>query len=93
MIGTRYDPATPYWFTRPYTDLWPDGRMLTVEGYGHTTIGASTCADAAIATYLVDLQATDGATCEQDVAPFEQAPAGFEEDRLMLAALMAFRLV
>ncbi|WP_163542787.1 alpha/beta hydrolase [Occultella kanbiaonis] len=74
VIGTRYDPATPYAFTQPYADLWRDARMLTVEGYGHTTlITPSACADAAITNYLIDLEATDGATCEQDLAPFTAA--------------------
>ncbi|TDE97589.1 alpha/beta hydrolase [Occultella glacieicola] len=81
VIGTRYDPATPYAFTEPYADLWNDARMLTVEGYGHTTLATpSACANAAITDYLIDLEATDGATCTQDVAPFtaaaqEQVPA------------------
>ncbi len=71
VIGTRYDPATPYAFTQPYADRFPDSRVLTVEGYGHTTLGRSTCANAAIATYLIELEATDGASCGQDVAPFQ----------------------
>lgn len=71
VVGTRFDPATPYAFTQPYADHWPDARVLTVEGWGHTIIGKSTCADDAVARYLVDLDATDGATCAQDVVPFQ----------------------
>lgn len=71
VVGTRFDPATPYGFTQPYADRWPDARVLTVEGWGHTIIGKSACADAAVARYLVDLVATDGATCAQDVVPFQ----------------------
>jgi pimeloyl-ACP methyl ester carboxylesterase len=74
VIGTRFDPATNYGFTAPYASLWPEARMLTVDGWGHTTIGRSNCADAAIAEYLVTLEADDGAVCEQDLVPF--APAG-----------------
>jgi pimeloyl-ACP methyl ester carboxylesterase len=74
VIGTRFDPATSYHFTAPYASLWPDARTLTVDGWGHTTIGRSNCADAAIAEYLVTLEADDGAVCEQDLVPF--APAG-----------------
>lgn len=74
VIGTRFDPATNYGFTAPYASLWPDARMLTVDGWGHTTIGRSNCADAAIAEYLVTLEADDGAVCQQDLVPF--APAG-----------------
>ncbi|WP_454042385.1 alpha/beta hydrolase [Cellulosimicrobium sp. Marseille-Q8652] len=71
VIGTRYDPATPYGFTQPYADRWPDARVLTVEGWGHTVVGKSACADQAVARYLVDGEATDGASCAQDVVPFE----------------------
>lgn len=71
VVGTRFDPATPYAFTQPYADRWPDARVLTVEGWGHTIVGKSACADAAVARYLVDLEATDGATCAQDMVPFQ----------------------
>ena len=81
VIGTRFDPATPYAATEPYADLWPDARVLTVEGYGHTTFVPSTCATLAIATYLVDLQARDGATCQQDVRPFEPVPQDLGQER------------
>ncbi|MEU4197317.1 alpha/beta hydrolase [Kribbella sp. NPDC026611] len=77
VFGTRHDPATPYQATRPYADLWPDARMVTVEGWGHTTIGKSSCADRLVTEYLVDLQAPrDGSTCTQDRKPFDPVPAG-----------------
>jgi TAP-like protein len=76
VIGTRFDPATPYRQTRPYAELFPDGRVLTVEGWGHTSIGKSACADIAIAGYLVGGDAPrDGAECAQDVVPFTAPPA------------------
>ncbi|MCP2283766.1 TAP-like protein [Promicromonospora umidemergens] len=78
VIGTRFDPATHYGFTAPYAALWPDARMLTVEGWGHTTVGVSTCADAAIGRYLVMLEADDGAVCQQDLVPF--APGTLRDD-------------
>ncbi|PFG38874.1 TAP-like protein [Georgenia soli] len=81
VIGTRFDPATPYRDTAPYAEHWPDARVLTVEGYGHTTIVPSTCASAAIATYLVDLEARDGAVCRQDVRPFGPAPQDLRSER------------
>lgn len=77
VIGTRYDPATPYQATRPYADLYPDARMLTVEGYGHTTLFKSSCADARITAYLTTLNApADGTTCGQDYKPFDPVPTG-----------------
>ena len=80
VIGTRHDPATPYAFTAPFAQRFPAGRMLTVEGFGHTIIGKSRCADAAVADYLVDggLPAA-GASCEQDTAPFTPAPTARKE--------------
>jgi pimeloyl-ACP methyl ester carboxylesterase len=75
VIGTRFDPATPYDTTRPFAKRFRDARVLTVEGYGHTTLAVSTCADATVARYLVDGRApADGATCEQDRAPFTPRP-------------------
>lgn len=89
VIGTRYDPATPYDQTQPYADKFSDASVLTVEGYGHGTLGISVCANAAIATYLVDLEADDGATCEQDFAPFEPLPGQGEsgESPLLMAPI------
>jgi pimeloyl-ACP methyl ester carboxylesterase len=71
VVGTRFDPATPYRNTRPYADLFPDGRLLTLDGWGHTVLGKSACADEAVARYLVDLEATDGAVCAPDAGPFD----------------------
>ncbi|MFV0253865.1 MAG: alpha/beta hydrolase [Beutenbergiaceae bacterium] len=85
VIGTRYDPATAYSMTRPYADLWPDARMMTVEGYGHTTVGVSVCADQAIGTYLLTLEATDGAVCGQDFEPFQVFAGEIPDDQLLLA--------
>ncbi|MGC4943381.1 alpha/beta hydrolase [Kribbella sp. DT2] len=74
VIGTRHDPATPYQATRPYADLYPDARMITIEGFGHTALGNSTCADAKITAYLVGLKApADNSTCAQDRKPFTPA--------------------
>ena len=76
VFGTKYDPATPYQATRPYADLYPDARMVTLNGWGHTTIGQSACADATITAYLVKLQApADGAVCQPDRQPFSSLPA------------------
>jgi hypothetical protein len=76
VIGTRFDPATPYRQARPYADLFPDGRLLTLEGWGHTAIGKSTCVDAAIGRYLVGgTPPQDGAVCAPDEVPFTAPPA------------------
>ncbi|MDX6238550.1 MAG: hypothetical protein QOG10_3365 [Kribbellaceae bacterium] len=75
VFGTKYDPATPYQATRPYADMFPDARMMTLNGWGHTTIGKSRCADKAITAYLVDLTApADGEVCQPDRKPFDPLP-------------------
>ncbi|GAA0590608.1 alpha/beta fold hydrolase [Kribbella sandramycini] len=78
IFGTRHDPGTPYEATRPFANLWPDARMVTIEGWGHaTSLGASKCADRLLTTYLSTLQApSDGSTCQQDRKPFDPLPAG-----------------
>jgi pimeloyl-ACP methyl ester carboxylesterase len=71
VIGTRFDPATPYRQARPYADLFPGSRLLTLDGWGHTAIGKSTCVDAAIAAYLVDgAPPPDDSHCAPDAVPF-----------------------
>lgn len=71
VIGTRFDPATPYRQTRPYADLFPGSRLLTLDGWGHTSIGKSACVDTAIAGYLVAGDAPqDGTVCAPDAVPF-----------------------
>jgi len=82
VIGTRFDPATPYRQSRPYTDLFPDGRLLTLEGWGHTAIGKSACVDAAIVRYLVGgAPPQDGATCAPDEVPFATPPGARKAPR------------
>ncbi len=72
VIGTRYDPATPYSAAQRTAARFPGWRLLTVAGYGHTS-GAlpSTCTDNAVVAYLVNgkLPAA-GAVCSQNTAPF-----------------------
>ncbi|THC51767.1 alpha/beta hydrolase [Streptomyces sp. A1499] len=71
VVGTRFDPATPYEKTRPFADKFPDARMATLEGWGHGgTLLQSTCMNRLVARYLVELEATDGATCKPDTQPF-----------------------
>ncbi len=74
-MGTRFDPATPYEHVAPFAAHYPDARVLTVEGWGHTTLARSSCADAAIARYLRDGEAEPAAMCPQDLVPFTAARA------------------
>ena len=51
--------------------LLPNSRLLTVHGWGHTSLFLSQCADAAVARYLLEtVTPAPGTVCEQDVVPF-----------------------
>ncbi|MFF2852551.1 alpha/beta hydrolase [Streptomyces sp. NPDC058001] len=76
VVGTRFDPATPYEATRPFADHFPDARVVTLEGWGHAgSLYQSACVDQQVARYLVELKAKDGASCEPDALPFTAAAA------------------
>jgi TAP-like protein len=76
VVGNRFDPATRYEGAVTVRSLLPNSSLLTVEGWGHTSLMLSSCADAMVAQYLLDGKTpAGGATCEQDVGPFEAAPA------------------
>ena len=71
VVGNHFDPATPYEGAVAVADLMPNSRLLTVVGWGHTSLGLSVCADEAVARYLVDgALPVPGAVCAQDVVPF-----------------------
>jgi pimeloyl-ACP methyl ester carboxylesterase len=72
VFGNTYDPATPWSAARAVARTIPGARLLTVDGYGHTTLAApSACAQAAFDAYLIDGRLpARGTVCSQDVAPF-----------------------
>jgi TAP-like protein len=45
--------------------------MLTVNGWGHTSLFLSACADAIASTYLLTSNAPASSTCSQDFTPFQ----------------------
>jgi TAP-like protein len=55
VIGNVFDPATRYEGAVTASTLLPNSRLLTVHGWGHTSLFLSQCADEAQARYLVDL--------------------------------------
>lgn len=71
VASTRFDPATPYSGAKTVARLLPNSRLVTVDGWGHTTPGLSNCADNITAQYLLTgaLPKTD-TLCEQDRLPF-----------------------
>ncbi len=71
VVGNLFDPATPYQGAQTVDALLPNSALLTVHGWGHTSLFLSACADETIARYLVDRRTpAPGTICEQDVVPF-----------------------
>ena len=78
VIGTTWDPATPYrWAVGMAAELG-NARLLTMRGDGHTAFGSrSSCIDAAVVAYLVRGTLPEpGTVCEQEI-PF--APPALPE--------------
>jgi len=54
--------------------MHPKARLLTLDGYGHTSLGSSTCIDRFTAAYLIrGAVPPKDATCEPDHQPFDPA--------------------
>ncbi|GAA1992429.1 alpha/beta hydrolase [Amycolatopsis minnesotensis] len=72
IVNSRHDPATPLHDAQATARQLGDGRVLVVDGYGHTTLDVhSACASAALTRYFVDLTApAEGAVCAPDFTPF-----------------------
>ena len=75
LIGTLFDPATGYHGAASAANILGNARLLTVDGWGHTAQGISSCADRAIADYLLHKRLPEeGAVCMQDLQPFSAMP-------------------
>jgi len=71
VIGNLFDPATGYEGAVLASNLLPNSRLLTVHGWGHTSLFISQCANEVQTRYLVDLTLPPaGTVCEQDHVPF-----------------------
>ena len=70
VVGNKYDPATRYEGALIVDALLPSSRLLTVEGWGHTSLFLSACADAIASTYLLTKSAPASSSCPQDFTPF-----------------------
>jgi pimeloyl-ACP methyl ester carboxylesterase len=78
VVGTRYDPATPYSGAVAAVQQLGRARLLTMNGDGHTAYGPNShCINIAVEAYFNrrTLPAT-GATCGQDVRFSSRAPRG-----------------
>jgi len=71
-----FDPATPYHGAVTVDRLLPRSRLLTLAGWGHTSLFASACIDGYVNTYLLTARVPPpGTVCQPDVVPFAQPPA------------------
>ncbi|MFE2995780.1 alpha/beta hydrolase [Nocardia sp. NPDC059246] len=71
-VNAIYDPATPYHNALAMTAQLHNARLLTVAGYGHTTLfNPSSCAKAYESDYVIrGALPPPGTVCQQDVPPF-----------------------
>ncbi len=72
VIGTRFDPQTPFANARRVARLLGNAVLLTEEGYGHTSQNdPSACVEQAVTRYLVALMTPPhGRVCHPDRPPF-----------------------
>lgn len=77
LFGTYHDPATNYTFNRRMAAQLGAARLVSVDAFGHTSLGRpdrprSGCAQAIAARYLVDLALPlPGTVCPADTQPFQ----------------------
>ena len=73
VIGNTYDPQTPYSGAVAMSQQLARARLLTLDGYGHTSnADPSACVNSAITAYLVNLSLPPrGTVCQPDRAPFD----------------------
>jgi pimeloyl-ACP methyl ester carboxylesterase len=71
VVGTTYDPATPYKEAKSLVRQLGNAQLLTMRGDGHTAYGGnSTCIDATVNAYFADpAQPLQNTSCAQQV-PF-----------------------
>ena len=75
LMNTLYDPATRYEGAQTVASLLPNSRLLTVAGWGHTTLFLSAQATEAAIRYLVDgTLPPPGTVFTQDFVPFGAPP-------------------
>lgn len=72
IVANLHDAATPYPMAERATRELADARLLTIDGFGHTSAGESTCATNDVTAYLTDAALPPpGAVCQPDVQPFQ----------------------
>ena len=76
VIGNTHDPAAPYRGARAMARLLARARLLTVDGYGHTSLtNPSACANGYASRYFIaKTLPPQGTRCKQDLKPFSGSP-------------------
>ena len=76
VIGNTYDPATPYRGAKVVARQLARARLLTVHGYGHTSLtNPSACANGYASRYFIfKTLPPPGTRCKQDLQPFSGSP-------------------
>jgi pimeloyl-ACP methyl ester carboxylesterase len=71
VVGTRFDPASPYQNALTVTRELPRSRLLTLDGWGHVAFGKRGCIADHVDRYLVTVALPPpGTTCRPDQRPF-----------------------
>lgn len=74
VIGNRFDPATRYQGAVTVANLLPRSGLLTLDGWGHTSLFTSVCIDNYVNRYLLTKRLPPkGTVCKPDVVPFAQS--------------------
>ncbi|WP_051961837.1 alpha/beta hydrolase [Methylobacter sp. BBA5.1] len=71
IVANLFDPLTPYEGAQQVHGLLPNSALLTLEGWGHTSLFLSSCVDQTVFSYLLTSRVSRTETsCQQDVTPF-----------------------
>ena len=83
VTSNLFDPATRYEGALTVANLLPNSHLLTVEGWGHTTLFLSSCAAEIASEYLVEgVLPDEDSTCRQRTPPSDyQQPTRSEMRR------------
>ena len=89
VIGNLFDPATRYQGAQIVHRLMPNSSLLTLRGWGHTSLFLSSCVDQISVAYLVSRTTPEpGTICRQDQVPF-QSPAAATSARTPRAQVIS----
>jgi pimeloyl-ACP methyl ester carboxylesterase len=90
VVGNLFDPATPYHGAVTVDRLLPRSRLLTLAGWGHTSLFVSSCVDAHVSRYFLTSRVPPkGTVCQPDVVPFAQPAAAAQAQQATGASAKA----